>query len=70
MKKNMGTVDRVGRLSIAVLIGILYALDVITGTTAIVLGILAVVFALTSLMGFCPLYLPLGLSTNRKKNPD
>jgi len=35
----------------------------ITGIAAIVLGVLAVVFIITSLIGFCPLYVPLNIST-------
>lgn len=67
MKKNMGTLDRIIRISLVVLIAILYFTNVISGTWAIILGILAVVFLLTSLVGFCPLYLPFGIST--KKEP-
>jgi len=66
MKKNMGTIDRIIRVSLVVLIAILYFADVITGTWAIILGILAVVFLVTSLIGFCPLYLPFGISTRKK----
>jgi len=66
----MGTVDRIIRVIIAVLLIVLYANGVITGTLGIVLIILAVVFVLTSLISFCPLYLPLGLSTLRKKLND
>lgn len=65
MKKNMGTVDRVVRILIAVVIAVLYFTDQITGTAAIILGIIAVVFLLTSLMGSCPAYLPFGLSTKK-----
>jgi O-antigen/teichoic acid export membrane protein len=66
MKKNLGTLDRVIRISLVVLIAILYFTNVISGTWAIILGILAVVFLLTSLIGFCPLYLPFGISTRKK----
>ena len=66
MKTNMGTVDRIIRLLVAVVIAILYATNQITGTAAIVLLILAGVFILTSFMSFCPLYFPFGLSTKRK----
>lgn len=66
MKKNMGTLDRIIRVSLVVLIAILYFTNVISGTWAIILGILAVVFLLTSLIGFCPLYLPFGISTRNK----
>lgn len=66
MKKNMGTLDRIIRFSLVVLIAVLYFTDVISGTWAIILGVVAVVFLVTSLIGFCPLYLPFGLSTRKK----
>lgn len=65
MKKNMGTVDKAIRVIVAIVIGVLYFTGQITGTAAIILGILAVVFLLTSLVGTCPLYLPVGLSTKK-----
>ena len=64
--KNMGTVDRIIRLVIAVVIAILYFTGNLSGLAAIILGILAVVFVLTSLVGFCPLYLPFGFSTRKR----
>jgi fatty acid desaturase len=67
MKKNMGSADRVIRVMLAVLVAVLYFTNVISGTTAIILAVLAIVFVATSLMSFCPLYLPFGLSTLRKK---
>jgi O-antigen/teichoic acid export membrane protein len=66
MKKNMGTIDRVIRLAVVVLIAILYFTNVISGTWAIILGIVAVIFLLTSLVGTCPLYMPFGISTKKK----
>ena len=66
MKANMGTIDKAIRIALAVLVGVLYFLGQISGVTAIVLGILAVVFVLTSLVSFCPLYLPFGISTRPK----
>jgi hypothetical protein len=52
---------------LAALVAVLYFTNVISGTTAIILAVLAIVFVATSLMSFCPLYLPFGLSTLRKK---
>lgn len=63
MKKNMGTADKVIRVIIAALVVILYFNGVITGTTGIILLMLAGIFVLTSLVGFCPLYAPLGIRT-------
>jgi hypothetical protein len=66
MKKNMGTTDKVIRIVVAVLFAVLYFTKAVTGTFGIILLVLAGVFIVTSLAGFCPLYLPLGLSTKRK----
>lgn len=63
MKKNMGTLDRVLRVVIAAVILGLFLANVITGTLAYVLLALGGVFVLTSLVSFCPLYLPFGIST-------
>ena len=67
MKKNMGTVDKVIRVLVAVIILVLYFTHVVSGTLAVILLILAGIFILTSLLGFCPLYLPFGLSTRKKE---
>jgi hypothetical protein len=63
MKKNMGTADRIVRLIAAIAVGVLYGLNLISGTVAIVLGVVAIAFLATSLLGWCPLYLPFSLST-------
>lgn len=67
MTKNMGSLDRIIRVILAGLVVALNFANVISGTTAIILLTLAAVFILTSLVSFCPLYLPFGLSTIRKK---
>jgi len=66
MKKNMGTVDRVIRVLLAVVVLILYLTGNITGLAAAILGIIALVFVLTSIIGFCPLYVPFKISTIKK----
>jgi K+-transporting ATPase A subunit len=63
MKKNMGTIDRIIRILLAIVVIILYITGSITGFAAIILGILAIVFIITSMIGFCPLYLPFKIST-------
>lgn len=67
MKPNMGSTDRILRTVVAVVIAFLYFTGVIPGTLGIVLLVLAVVFLATSLMSFCPLYAPFGISTCRTK---
>lgn len=66
MPKNMGPVDRVIRFLFAVVVAALYFTGVIGGTLALVLGVLAAVLLLTSILGFCPLYLPFKFSTAGK----
>jgi hypothetical protein len=68
MKANMGTADKVIRILIAIVIAGLYFSNQITGTTAIILLVIAGIFILTSFMSFCPLYLPFGISTRKKEN--
>lgn len=63
MKKNMGMTDRVVRTIIAIVVAVLYFTGTVSGTLGIVLMVLAAIFLLTSLISFCPLYAPFGLST-------
>ena len=67
MKKNMGTIDKIVRIIIALIIVLLYVANKIEGTTAIVLLILSGIFILTSFISFCPLYFPLGITTAKKE---
>jgi len=67
-EKNMGALDRTVRILIAIILGILILTGKISGTLAWVLGIISVVFLLTSIIGWCPLYVPLGISTIKKED--
>jgi len=63
MKPNMGSADRIVRVLLAVVFSILYFTGTVTGTLGVVLLILGGVFVLTSVVSFCPLYAPFGIST-------
>jgi len=67
MKKNMGSIDRALRLIFCLVFIVLYLTKVITGTWGIIMLAIAFMFALTSFFSFCPLYLPFGISTFRKR---
>jgi len=67
MKKNMGAIDKIVRTIIAAVFALLYFTNVIPGTLGIVLIVLAIVFLLTSLVSFCPIYAVFGLSTCKTK---
>jgi hypothetical protein len=68
MKRNMSQTDKTIRLIIATAIVLLYYFDVINGTLAVVLGALAIIFVLTSLINFCPLYTLFGINTCKVKS--
>ncbi|MCC7502893.1 MAG: DUF2892 domain-containing protein [Flavobacteriales bacterium] len=63
MKPNMGSADRIVRVLLAVVFSILYFTGTVTGTLGVVLLVLGGVFLLTSVVSFCPLYAPFGIST-------
>lgn len=65
MQKNMGTADRLIRSLAAVGVGALYFTGTISGTLAGILGVFAVIFLLTSVVSWCPIYAPLGVSTRK-----
>ena len=66
MKKNMGGIDRIIRITFAVIIAILYFTGKVEGTLATVLIVFAAIFLLTSVINFCPLYPVLGINTRKK----
>jgi hypothetical protein len=67
MKKNMGTIDKTIRILLALVIIVLYFTNIISGTLAIVGLIFSGIFILTSVISFCPLYLPFGISTRKEE---
>lgn len=67
MVKNMGKVDRFMRFVVAIVVGFLYYYDKIDGMLAILLLSAAVLFIVTSFIGFCPLYIPTGMNTLDKE---
>lgn len=66
MKLNVGIMDRMIRILLAVLIAILYLSNVISGTLAFVLLVAAGILLLTGFIGLCPIYLALGFRTTHK----
>ncbi len=67
MKRNMSNLDRIIRIIIAGVFAYLYFGGIVTGALGVILLVLAAVFVLTSIVAFCPLYVPFKLSTLKKK---
>jgi len=66
VKKNMGALDRIIRLILAVAGGAMILTQMVAGTLAVIIGVFAVIFVITAGIGFCPLYVPLKISTLKK----
>lgn len=69
MKKNVGNTDKVIRIVLGLLFGILYFTNSVTGTLGIIFLVFGFVFIITSLIGFCPIYPLFGINTcpNKQK---
>lgn len=66
MKINMHLTDRIIRILLSIVIVTLYFLGYFSGTLAIIALAVVIIFTLTGLVGFCPLYSLLGMSTKKK----
>ena len=68
MKKNMGGLDKVIRVILALVAGLLVYFEVVEGPSAYILLTIIGVFVITSLVGFCPLYGIFGISSCKSKH--
>jgi len=66
MKKNMGSVDKIVRLLLAAVFIILFIFNYVSGIFGYILLAVAVIFILTSLVSFCPIYALFGMKTSKK----
>jgi len=66
MKRNLGSIDKIVRTLVAIIIAVLYFTHQISGTATIILLVLAGIFILTSFMSYCPIYATFGISTRKK----
>lgn len=70
MKANMGKRDKFIRIGVALVLAVLVATEMITGTLAFIALGIGIVFLLTSFISFCPLYTLLGINTRQKKQTN
>jgi len=68
MKKNMGKLDSIVRLTVAVLLAYLLFAGTIAGVWAIVSGIAAAIMLFTAIFRVCPLFTLVGITTICKKD--
>lgn len=70
MKKNIGNLDRIVRIILAVVFAALYFMQVITGTVGLIMLIAGGVLLATALVDFCPLYKIFGINTIPPEEKD
>ncbi len=70
MKANVGMVDRVIRLVLAVVLILLFGQDVLTGTLGIVTVVLALYITIIAVIGFSPIYALFKINTNKTKKKE
>ena len=63
LNKNMGTIDRIVRIALALVLFGLIVTGTVSGVLAIIMGVVAAIFAVTSVVSFCPIYFVTKLST-------
>lgn len=63
MVRNEGTVDRVLRVVVGAVLLAAWAFGWLSGTLAVVLGVVGLVLVATGAVGFCPIYRLLGIAT-------
>ncbi len=68
MNKNVGTVDRIIRIILAVVILALLLLHQVTGGIAVFLGFAAIALAATGSLRVCPCYARLNIKTNKDES--
>ncbi len=67
MKRNVGNTDKLIRYVVALAILSLYYFRLVDGVAGLIVIAVAFVFAITGLLGFCPVYLPFGINTCKRK---
>jgi hypothetical protein len=67
MRKNMNMIDRIVRFILAVAIMVILYIELVKQPFITILGIIGIIFVITSILGWCPLYTILKISTLRKK---
>ncbi len=68
MKKNVGLIDKIIRILIAIVIAYAIYAKLIVGILAIILAVFGIILIVTSIFGFCGLYTLFGIRTCPSKS--
>ena len=70
MKRNVGNTDKLIRYAVSIGLLSLFSFGIVEGTIGLVVTGVAFILAITGLLGFCPVYLPFGMNTCKRKKED
>jgi hypothetical protein len=65
MKTNESNLDRIIRIIVGLVLGVLFFTGAVTGVLGIIFIVLSVLTLVTGIIGFCPLYALLKIKTNK-----
>jgi predicted membrane-bound mannosyltransferase len=68
MKKNVGSTDKVIRIILAIIGVVLFLTNVVSGTLGYIVLAIAAILVITSIISFCPLYVPFKINTGKKNS--
>lgn len=66
MEKNVGTIDRVVRIIIGIVLVYLAATGMVQGIVMYIVGLFGLIMLATAVLLYCPLYVPLKINTTEK----
>jgi hypothetical protein len=63
LSQNVGTADRVARLGLGAVLGVLLLAGIVAAPLSYLVGVLSVIMLATGALGFCPIYRVVGMRT-------
>jgi hypothetical protein len=63
LTQNVGTLDRIARLGLGAVLGVVFLAGIVAAPLSYLVGALSVIMFATSALGFCPIYRIVGVRT-------
>lgn len=63
LTQNVGTLDRIARLGLGAVLGIVFLAGIVATPLSWLVGVLSVIMLATGALGFCPIYRVVGVRT-------
>lgn len=68
MKKNIGNIDKIIRITVAIILSLLVSTEIVTGTFGYILLAFGLFLLLTGVINFCPIYSFFKTNTRKLKS--